>query len=858
MSLQLNLVQFLASLNRGKATLPMTPPFADLLGHYLQQAHTSVNRLAKLSGVPQRTIANWLNRTILRPRHWQDLVRVAQALHLTLTETDALLQAAGHPATAQLQLQADSEADRHLLSTIATPTPSHATASAPFQAIADLPTFVGRESELADIKKAVLNKGRATIYGVRGMGGVGKTTLAAHLAYQLRDAFPDGVLWARLDTSDTLTILGAFADAYGKDVSQYKDVESRAAVVRNLLADKRVLIVLDNAQSSAEVRPLLPPSTGKPAVLITSRHDLEVTDGWARQAIHPFTLQSGATLALFTRFLGEVYVQTHQASLTTIGELVGHLPLALAITAGKLARDPELPAAAFVERLRQQETRLGELTREDRSVRLTFDASYETLPPDLQEFFVVLGLFGGEDFGPDAAAAGANIPLEQGADCLEQLYHLSLVQVGRPERYRLHPLLRDYAREKWADFDALGRITNFYIETLESLPSSNFSTLERDIGNIIGVLNLTYEHGLTMWFVRAAIAFESLLRTRGLYALLDEQMTRAEAMARQHSQTPEVARVLYQVGQAKRVQGFIELANRYFEEALGLAQSAGDRQLECQLLERLGHLEAALQLAREIGYETYLPLLVGNLGVKVATEGDFAAAIALFQESVALARPLGQYQVIIPMTHNQAWVAFQQGDFAQADQLNEEAISLAREVGQYEVLLGALRNHGESLFARDNVTEGEKYMQEALELSRQFGSWGSVGELLAELGWQAFRRQKLEKARACWQEALAIAARIGNQPLLCLSQAYWAEYCLRVGEWDEAERCGRAALALAPALNHPWYMAEALFAVAQIEERRGRVTEARVRAQESLAIFRAAQHVRTGEVEEWLERWGAW
>ena len=77
---------------------------------------------------------------------------------------------------------------------------------------------------------------------------------------------------------------------------------------------------------------------------------------------------------------------------------------------------------------------------------------------------------------------------------------------------------------------------------------------------------------------------------------------------------------------------------------------------------------------------------------------------------------------------------------------------------------------------------------------------------------------------------------------------------MQVGQLDEAERCGREALALAPSLNHPWYMAEALFAVALIEERRGRVTEARVLAQESLDIFRAAQHVRAGEVEKWLER----
>ena len=96
----------------------MTPTLADLLGQHLHHTHTSVNRLAKLSGVPQRTIANWLNGTILKPRHWQDLVQVAVALHLTLGETDALLQIAGHPIVAQLHLRAVTDTDRQLLATV--------------------------------------------------------------------------------------------------------------------------------------------------------------------------------------------------------------------------------------------------------------------------------------------------------------------------------------------------------------------------------------------------------------------------------------------------------------------------------------------------------------------------------------------------------------------------------------------------------------------------------------------------------------------------------------------------------------------------------------------------------------------
>lgn len=105
---------------------------------------------------------------------------------------------------------------------------------------------------------------------------------------------------------------------------------------------------------------------------------------------------------------------------------------------------------------------------------------------------------------------------------------------------------------------------------------------------------------------------------------------------------------------------------------------------------------------------------------------------------------------------------------------------------------------------------------------------------------------------------MAIAEQIGYQPLQCLSQVYWAEYCLQMGQLDEAERCGRAALAMAPALDHPWYLAYALFAVAQVEWARGRVGEASSFAQESLTIFRTTQHARTREVEQWSERFNKW
>lgn len=352
----------------------MTELLSEVLGRHLTRSHSSVNRIASLAGVPKQTISNWLESRIKKPRRWQDVIKVATALQLSVADTNALLKAAGYAPIDRLRSTAN-ETDQSLLNPYKKPFP-HTTA--PFQVIRDLPTFVGRDVELAELQRALLRDGHAAICGVRGMGGVGKTSLAAHLAYQLREEFTDGVLWARVDTSDAVTILAQFADAFGKDVHEYHDLDSRAAVVRNLLRDKHVLIILDNAESSDQVHPLLPPSTGRCAVLITTRHDLSVLNGWPCLMLQPFEDNSSEILHLFERFLGCERTRQHWSVLSRMAEIVGRLPLALAIMAGRLQAQPDTAVRNFFGQLQRSDARLNALTQDDRSIRASFDVLRHT------------------------------------------------------------------------------------------------------------------------------------------------------------------------------------------------------------------------------------------------------------------------------------------------------------------------------------------------------------------------------------------------------------------------------------------------------------------------------------------------
>jgi tetratricopeptide (TPR) repeat protein/transcriptional regulator with XRE-family HTH domain len=851
----------------------MTTTLAELLGQHVHRAHSSVNRLAKLSGVPQRTIANWLNGVILKPRHWQDVVRIAAVLHLSETETNALLQSAGQPLLSQLRAKAATEADRALLAHFQSPVLS--ISQSPFQAIADLPTFVGRTRELDAAKRALLHDGRAAICGLKGMGGVGKTSLAAHLAYQLRHHFPDGILWARLDTSDTLSILAAFADAYGKDISQHQDIDSRAAVVRALLADKRVLLVLDNAQSSAEIRPLLPPTTGKPAVLITSRHHLEVSDGWARLDVEPFAAHSGDTLALFTRFLGHSRTETERETLLEIGQLLGHLPLALAITAGKLADAPEMTAATYAALLRQNETRLSQLTREDRSIRLSFDASYALLPPELQQFFAALGVFSGEDFSPEAAAYVAEISPEQAENWLQQLYRLSLVQEGRhgPQplpvrRYRLHPLLRDYAREKLAASPDEGqngynRMSHFYIQQLSSL-KNQYAALSLEMDNILAVLATAVTRQTSHWLIEGFIVSADILMERGLYPTLRYYGQLALPAARA-THPDRLAALLFPICRLEMTAGNRAQARLYAEEGLAQAQNRGNRDLVAQFLLCLAQIEwfngdqqeaqrylaQCEPVAREMKMQLLLLRIKHMQSTAALTQNNFSLAGQLLQEVLQIAHAENQAIFMINGTIGLGLVAQRQGHFPEAATHYQAAITLEEDLFQTRSFT-AFQLLGTNALAWGQYEAAEQHLQEALALAKQDEHLRGMAAVLRDAGDVAQARGNEAETFRRWSQALHYAQQAGLDSLLSEILCRLGEWHFRHGETAVAETTWRDALNHAQTIQSNEQTAKAQFGLARVSAANGQTQQALQTARQSLSLFESIGHRRTAEVRQWL------
>lgn len=472
-----------------------SPDFADVLQQFVTRSSYSAGQLARLTGIPKPTILSWLDGRVKHPRSYSDLLHLAESLHLELPEVIYLLAAAGFPEAAERLKESAPSYSPNGLKTAA---------AAPFQAIPALPYFVGRQGLIKQIEEILLMDPNSRTCCLQGMAGVGKTALAAQMAYRLRPHFTDGVLWANLHRSDPMTVLSAFARAYGEDVNLYHDLESRSQMVRQLLADKRVLVILDDVWHSQDLTPLLPPSTGETAVLITTqRQDLFATAGMHRLAVLPFNTTEQVALRLFGHFLDEQIVATHEQTFAQIADLLGHLPLAVAIAASRLAYEPSWSPYEFLERLHYTQQQLAQLVFEDHSVQISFSASYAMLDEPLQRFFALIGVFGGRDFTPEAAAAVAQTSLQQAEDCLRKLYSLSLCQLASSPpgqtRYRLHPLLSAYAEETAAARDYLSqahmRLINFYLEYHEKHHDDK-SLLTAETDNIQAALQLTQKYGL--------------------------------------------------------------------------------------------------------------------------------------------------------------------------------------------------------------------------------------------------------------------------------------------------------------------------------------------------------------------------
>lgn len=811
--------------------------FAETLRQFVDRSGYTTGQLGKLAGIPKATIVNWIEGRVKRPRGYEDLLRLLAALHVTAAEATQLLTAAGQPPLAELRLLAESEANSGL-SLLLSPWPAAGSSPlsaspAPFQAIPDLSYFVGRETLLQKVTNVLLSSQTGVVVTLFGMAGVGKTTLAAHLAYQLRHHFPDGVLWARVDVSDPLSILNTFANAYGVDATPYVDIDSRSRIVRELLAPKRALIVLDNVENSGQVKPLLPPTTRCAVLITTRRRNLSVARGGWQFAVGPFNAGSEESLQLFRKVLGEERGESERQTRQTIAAVLGHLPLAVDIAASRLAYEPGWSAEAFLQRLQRAQRRLQELSFEDQSVRLSLEASYSALPAAGQQFFAGLGVIAGEDFTPAAAAAILGLPLEDAEDGLRQLFSLSLAQRGRPGRYQLHPLVRAFARERLsaeALAQAEQRLVRYYV-AFAAAHERDMQALALEQDHILAALQIAQEQAaapdMMACLVAGVIAAYYFWETHGYYDLAESQLRQAEAALRRQPDGEGLSAVLRGLGRVAQRRGQFDRAEAYYEEGLERARASQEATLTSDLLR--------------------------NLGVLAARRGDYALAEAYYQEGLALARSVGQSNPASNLLRGLGVQAFMRGDYTRAEAFYEEGLALVRAAGELDQRSGLFWALGMLAEDQGDLEEAVRYLQESLNLVRQLGHRERVTAILRDLGLIALEQGKTEAAAGFLQEAVTLARTLGHFSRLNGILLAWGEMQLLQEAWGEAEGAFAEVLLAAEDAGNQVLMAEALFGLARTATARGDWAQGQAQADASARLFKTMGHSKAGEVIAWQQ-----
>jgi tetratricopeptide (TPR) repeat protein len=702
--------------------------------------------------------------------------------------------------------------------------------------------FKGREEDIADILSN-FEKG-ATITGLRGMGGVGKTALALVLADRLKSQFPDGQIFVDMrGTSNNpqlppLTPDEAMAQvirAYNPvDRLPEKSVELRGVYLK-ILAGKHALLLLDNAASSEQVYPLLPPDGC--SVIITSRIKFAL---WGLVEKDLDILPADKACELLLEIAPRIGNRADE-----LAKLCGFLPIALRNAASALAEKKDLKVSDYEQRLSDKVARL-EL------VKGSFSLSYDLLTSGRKKQWRRLSIFPG-DFDSDAATAVLKMAPVPSAESLTDLARWSLIDfVPIPDseegRYKLHDLARLFAEsclEQGELVDAQWKHAKHYSKVL----SQAGDLYEKGGENILPGLRLFDREWANIKVgqgcVKSAIQSYRMFNKRDLKFIVQLASSYASYG-------------IYILDLRLHPRDMIE----FYETSLTAARIRGDRRAEGAHLGNLGlayaglgetrkaieYHDQALAIAREIGDRRNEGTWLGNLGNRYATLGKTRKAIEYYDQALAISREIGDRRGEGNHLGNLGLAYADLGETRKAIEYYDQALAIAREIGNRRGEGADLGNLGLAYAGLGETRKAIEYHDQALAISREIGDRRGEGNHLSNLGPAYANLGETRKAIEYHDQALAIAREIGDRrnegEFLCnLGKA-----CLDLNETDKAiEHCTQS-LDLVRKIKYRKIEGEALSNLGKAYTYLGKIDKSLDHCDQALKIFEKMEY-RRGEAE---------
>ncbi|MGW4242376.1 AfsR/SARP family transcriptional regulator [Nocardia sp. NPDC004722] len=656
--------------------------------------------------------------------------------------------------------------------------------------------FTGRADLVGELADALIPAGVAPpVVVLTGMGGVGKTTLAVHVALAIRDRFPDGQLYADLHGADdrpaeTIGVLAALLRALAVSDSDIPPTTAeRSALLRSLLADRRVLLVLDNAGTLEQVIPLLPSGPGC-AVVVTSRSLLPLPDATCHRLD---VLSLGEARNLLGRIAGTRRIAAEPEAADAVIDACGRLPLAIRIIGARLVARPHWTIGAMARRLADERLRLTELRCGALTIDACFSVGYADLPPDTARAFVALAVPAVPDLSVAAAAALLDSDDAAAAEVCESLVDLGLLQSVGVDRYSYHDLLRLFAHTVAADLgreQVLSRLLDYYLATAKNIVRHRYP------GHRLDYVPPT---------VRPGTAVDSEI---GAHTWLDLERTALIALHRQIA-----------ADHPALVSASVNVAMLISE---GIDPSAQSGQL-ADVLRRL------LSVATEFDEPDTELRARTTLGLVLALDlGRGGEAIAVLEPARNLLRPGGPSLLLGFVEHILGAAALSTGDEPAAITHMNAAVEIFHALGDPAWEGWACATLADRYADAARWDDATAAAERAVRLAGRLG--GAAFESLArcQLARVALRRDNdPERAIALCEDAVRAARTRGRRLLLGWGLHRLAELSLHCGRFAAAETAAAEAVSVLTDAADPFRRGHALHCWAAALTALGRGEEAR-------------------------------